>query len=115
MKKSIMTILVFSIFLGFNLPLFAQFTPEEVEAREKWEEFLRTGGAGITPIATIKGLYDPDRPEVGRGWTRRPSAGPAANTVVPKVVGRRGVKAMRDIRTYRYGNRTGVYRRTWHE
>lgn len=82
---------------------------------EKWEEFLRTGGAGITPIATIKGLYDPDRPEVGRGWTRRPSAGPAANTVVPKVVGRRGVKAMRDIRTYRYGNRTGVYRRTWHE
>ena len=82
---------------------------------DKWEEFMRTGGAGITPIATIKCLYDPDGPEVGRGWTRRPSAEPAANMVVPKVVGRRGVKAMRDIRTYRYGNRMGIYRRTWHE
>ena len=82
---------------------------------DKWEEFMRTGGAGITPIATIKGLYDPDRPEVGRGWTRRPSAEPAANVLVPKVVGRRGVKAMRDTRTYRYGNRIGIYRRTWHD
>jgi len=41
-KKCIMTILVFILFLGFNLPSFAQFKPEEVEAREKWEEFLRT-------------------------------------------------------------------------
>jgi hypothetical protein len=83
------------------------------ECMEKWEEFLRTGGAGITPIMTIKGLYDPDRPEVGRAWTRRPNAEPAANMVVPKVVGRRGVKAFRDTRIYRYGNRPGIYRRRW--
>jgi hypothetical protein len=42
MKKQMMISLVFILFLGFNLPLFAQFTPEEVEARAKWEEFLRT-------------------------------------------------------------------------
>lgn len=42
MKKHLMIFLIFMFFLGFHLPLFAQFTPEEVEAREKWEEFLMT-------------------------------------------------------------------------
>ncbi|NOR13334.1 MAG: hypothetical protein GQ545_08780 [Candidatus Aminicenantes bacterium] len=42
MKKYFLIFLVFIIFLGFNLPLFAQFKPEGVEAREKWEEFLMT-------------------------------------------------------------------------
>jgi hypothetical protein len=41
-KKYILSVLIFVLFLGFNLPSFAQFKPEEVEAREKWEEFLRT-------------------------------------------------------------------------
>ncbi len=41
-KKTVWTLLVFILFLGFNCPLFAQFKPEEVEAREKWEEFLAT-------------------------------------------------------------------------
>lgn len=82
---------------------------------EKWEEILKTGGAGVRPIMTIKGQYDPDRPETGRGWTKRPSAGPYANTVVPKVIGRRGIKAPRDPRVYHAKNRRGIYRRsiTW--
>lgn len=42
MKKYILAFLVFILFLGFNLPLFAQFKAEEAEAREKWEEFLKT-------------------------------------------------------------------------
>ena len=42
MKKYVLTLLVFILILGFNLPSFAQFKPEEVEAREKWEEFLAT-------------------------------------------------------------------------
>lgn len=41
-KKTVWTLLVFILFLGFNCPSFAQFKPEEVEAREKWEEFLAT-------------------------------------------------------------------------
>jgi hypothetical protein len=82
---------------------------------EKWEEILKTGGAGVRPIMTIKGQYDPDRPETGRGWTKRPGAGPYANTVVPKVIGRRGIKAPRDPRIYGPKNRRGIYRRsiTW--
>ncbi len=82
---------------------------------EKWEEVLLTGGVGVRPVMTIKGLYDPDRPEVGRNWTERPSAGPSANTVVPKVVGRRGVKASRDPRLYFTKNRHVIYRssRAW--
>ena len=82
---------------------------------EKWEEILKTGGAGVRPIMTVKGQYDPDRPETGRGWTKRPGAGPYANTVVPKVVGRRGIKAPRDPRVYYAKNRRGIYRRniTW--
>jgi hypothetical protein len=39
-KKYLLTLLVFVLFLGFNLPVFAQFKPEEVAARENWEEFL---------------------------------------------------------------------------
>jgi hypothetical protein len=82
---------------------------------EKWEEILKTGGAGVRPIMTVKGQYDPDRPETGRGWTKRPGAGPYANTVVPKVIGRRGIKAPRDPRVYWPKNRRGIYRRsiTW--
>ncbi len=82
---------------------------------EKWEEVLKTGGLGVRPVMTIKGLYDPDRPDVGRSWTQRPSAGPYANTVVPKVVGRRGVKAGRDPRVYFNKNRQVIYRssRDW--
>jgi hypothetical protein len=82
---------------------------------DKWEEILQTGGTGVRPVATIKGLYDPDRPQVGRNWTQRPSAGPAANVVVQKVIGRRGVKALRDPRLYYEKNRQVVYRasRSW--
>ena len=81
----------------------------------KWEEVLRTGGIGVRPVMTIKGLYDPDRPDVGRNWTQRPSAGPHANQIVPKVVGRRGVKAGRDPRLYFQKNRQVIYRssRDW--
>jgi hypothetical protein len=82
---------------------------------EKWEDILRTGGTGIRPVMTIKGLYDPDRPNVGRNWTQRPDAEPAANTMVPKFVGRRGVKALRDPRLYFWKNRDVIYRtnRSW--
>jgi hypothetical protein len=82
---------------------------------EKWEEILLSGGQGVRPVMTIKGLYDPDRPDVGRGWTKRPDAGPSANTVVQKVVGRRGVKASRDPRLYYAKNRQVIYRtsREW--
>lgn len=81
----------------------------------KWEEVIKTGGIGVRPVMTIKGVYDPDRPDVGRGWTQRPSAGPSANTVVRKVIGRRGVKASRDPRTYFQKNRQVIYRssRDW--
>lgn len=42
MKKYILILLVFVLFIGFNLPSFAQFKPEEVDTREKWEDFLAT-------------------------------------------------------------------------
>lgn len=42
MKKYKIVLLVFILFLGFNLPVLAQFTPEEVAERGKWEEFLAT-------------------------------------------------------------------------
>jgi len=41
-RKCVMAVLIFILFSGLNLPSFAQFKPEELEAREKWEEFLRT-------------------------------------------------------------------------
>jgi len=61
-KKYIMTFLVFILILGFNLPSFAQFKPEEVEARDKWEEFLRT--------AEVIGQDQPfsDREAVTKPW-----------------------------------------------
>lgn len=57
-----MTFLVFILILGFNLPSFAQFKPEEVEARDKWEEFLRT--------AEVIGQDQPfsDREAVTKPW-----------------------------------------------
>ena len=42
MRKSLMTVLIFVIFLGFHFLLIAQFTPEEIAESEKWEEFLKT-------------------------------------------------------------------------
>lgn len=42
MKKNILMIFIFLIFLGFNFFSLAQFTPEEVAARPEWEEFLKT-------------------------------------------------------------------------
>ncbi|MGB6338198.1 MAG: hypothetical protein WBF32_00340 [Candidatus Aminicenantaceae bacterium] len=62
MKKYVMTFLVFILILGFNLPSFAQFKPEEVEARDKWEEFLRT--------AEVIGQDQPfsDREAVTKPW-----------------------------------------------
>jgi hypothetical protein len=82
---------------------------------DRWEEILRTGGRGVQPQMTIKGLNDPDRPEVGRLWTERPNAGPFVNTTVQKVVGRRGVRAARDPRFYYDKNRHVIYRtsRSW--
>ncbi len=41
MKKRLMTVLFFTIFLGFHFLSIAQFTPNEVAEREKWEEFLK--------------------------------------------------------------------------
>lgn len=42
MKKTILIILFCLLHLGLFFLLFAQFTPEEIEEREKWEEFLKT-------------------------------------------------------------------------
>lgn len=42
MKKLMLFAIVFVLFIGFNIPSFAQFKPEEVEARETWEDFLAT-------------------------------------------------------------------------
>ncbi len=42
MKKILITFFSLVIIIGFNLQCFAQFTPEEVAERAKWEEFLKT-------------------------------------------------------------------------
>ena len=42
MKKYLISLLIIIVFLGLNLPAWAQFTPEELAERPKWEEFLRT-------------------------------------------------------------------------
>lgn len=42
MKKRLMTVSFFVIFLGFHFLSIAQFTPEEIAERPKWEEFLKT-------------------------------------------------------------------------
>ena len=40
MKKSSATAVFIFFWLGFGLPVLAQFTPEEIAERPKWEEFL---------------------------------------------------------------------------
>ncbi len=42
MKIKFIPVFTFLIILGFGLKSFAQFTPEELAEREKWEEFLKT-------------------------------------------------------------------------
>jgi len=42
MKKILITFFSLVIIIGFNPQCFAQFTPEEVAERAKWEEFLKT-------------------------------------------------------------------------
>jgi len=42
MKKRFLIFFFFIVVLGFNFPSRAQFTPEEVAERAKWEEFLKT-------------------------------------------------------------------------
>ena len=42
MDKRLMTVLFFTIFLGFYFSLIAQFTPGEIAEDTKWEEFLKT-------------------------------------------------------------------------
>ncbi len=42
MKKILITFFSLVIIIAFNLQCFAQFTPEEVAERAKWEEFLKT-------------------------------------------------------------------------
>jgi len=42
MKKRLITFFFAIIVLGFLFQSLAQFTPEEIAAREKWEEFLKT-------------------------------------------------------------------------
>lgn len=42
MKKRLMTVLFFTVFLGFHFLSIAQFTPEEIAEDAKWEEFLKT-------------------------------------------------------------------------
>ena len=42
MKKRLITFFFVIIVLGFLFQSLAQFTPEEIAAREKWEEFLKT-------------------------------------------------------------------------
>jgi len=42
MKKRLMTVLFFTVFLGFHFLSIAQFTPEEIAEDARWEEFLKT-------------------------------------------------------------------------
>jgi len=44
MKKKHAILFLFIVFLGLTFLSFAQFTPEEVSEREKWETFLKTAG-----------------------------------------------------------------------
>lgn len=53
MKKILITFFSLVIIIGFNLQCFAQFTPEEVAERAKWEEFLKT--AEITGQEQMRG------------------------------------------------------------
>ncbi|MFZ2052905.1 MAG: hypothetical protein WAU81_01790 [Candidatus Aminicenantales bacterium] len=42
MKIRLISFFTFLFVLGFSFQSIAQFTPEEVAEREKWEEFLKT-------------------------------------------------------------------------
>lgn len=42
MKKRLMTVVFFTIFLGFHFSSIAQFTPREIAEDAKWEAFLET-------------------------------------------------------------------------
>jgi hypothetical protein len=42
MKKRLMTVLFFTIFLGFHFLSISQFIPKEIAEDAKWEEFLKT-------------------------------------------------------------------------
>lgn len=40
-----------------------------VACQEKWEQLLQQGGRTIqTPVISVKGEWDVDRPSIGRGW-----------------------------------------------
>ncbi len=53
MNKKLMTVLCFTVFLGFHFLSIAQFTPEEIAEDAKWEEFLKT--AEITGKRQLEG------------------------------------------------------------
>jgi len=53
MRNRIITLFFFIVFLGFYFQSIAQFTPEELAERAKWEEFLKT--AEITSFYQMKG------------------------------------------------------------
>jgi hypothetical protein len=55
MKNRVFIVLCFVIFVGFCFLLIAQFTPEEIAEREKWEKFLKTA-----EIIGKKQLGNPD-------------------------------------------------------
>jgi hypothetical protein len=62
MKINFIPVFTFLIILGFGLKSFAQFTPEEIAEREKWEEFLE--------IAEIIGqIQQKSREAVTEPWT----------------------------------------------
>ena len=42
MKNKIIIHFFFIVFIGFQFQALAQFTPDELTEREKWEEFLKT-------------------------------------------------------------------------
>lgn len=62
MRKRLITFFSFIVVLGFSFQSIAQFTPEEVAERAKWEEFLKT--------AEITGQDQPfnEREAVTRPW-----------------------------------------------
>jgi len=61
MRNKIVAFSIFIIFVGFYFQSLAQFTPEELAERDKWEEFLKT--------AEIKSFYQmKDREAVTEPW-----------------------------------------------
>lgn len=56
-KKGLYFLLYFAIFLAFTVQVWAQFTPEELAERPKWEEFLKTAeitGQSKIPVGVTK-------------------------------------------------------------